>query len=97
MVRESDVAKSRTQLMLSSLGLAPPLGPAIYFKGFLLRFHDGLQIQVYIVLTANLYSGKEMFLFLLALEKSSCVWFSLMTNPEPIIVARGYNGLIVHP
>lgn len=82
MVRESDVAESRIQLMLSSLGLAPPLGPALYFKGFLLRFHNGLQIQVYIILTANPSSGKEMFLFLLALAKSSCVWFSHMTNPR---------------
>lgn len=93
MVRDSDVAETGIQLMLSSLGFA------LYFKGFLLRFHDGLKIQVYwyILLTANPTSGKKMLLFSLALEKSSCLRFSHMTNPEPIIIARGYNGLIAHP
>lgn len=74
MVRDSDVAESRIQLMLSSLGPVPPPGPALYSKGFLLRFHDGLQIQVSIILTANPTSVKKMFFSLLALEKSSCVW-----------------------
>lgn len=93
MFSDSDLAESRIQLMLSSLGFA------LYFKGFLLRFHYVLKIQVYwyIILTANSTRGKKMVLSSLSLEKSSCMWFSHMTNPEPIIIARGYNGLISHP
>lgn len=43
------------------------------------------------------YRWGEKFPFLVGPEKSSWVWLSHMTNPEPVAGAWGYNGVTVHP